>query len=73
MIFLSFVVGFFLGSPPLVCVLITKNMTAEYPELYRGALGVQFLFQGIGFFAGGPITGNCFLFLLLLCLTMLIF
>ena len=57
MIFLSFVVGFFLGSPPLACVLITKSITTECPELYRGALGLQFLSQGIGLFAGGPITG----------------
>ncbi|XP_072044096.1 monocarboxylate transporter 13-like [Amphiura filiformis] len=57
MMFLSFLAGIFIGTPPAACILITKDLTSNHPEFYSGALGLQHVLQGLGIFAGGPMTG----------------
>ena len=58
LILVSFLAGVFIGTPPAICVLITKDLTDDVPQYYSGALGLQYMSNGIGMFAGGPITGT---------------
>ena len=54
----SFLAGVFIGTPPATCVLIIKDLMADVPQYYSGALGLQYMSVGIGMFAGGPMTGS---------------
>ncbi|XP_072051581.1 monocarboxylate transporter 13-like [Amphiura filiformis] len=55
LIAVSFFAGIGIGTPPAAMVLITKDISST--ESYSSALGLLFMFQGMGLFAGGPVTG----------------
>ncbi|XP_072016986.1 monocarboxylate transporter 2-like [Amphiura filiformis] len=54
----SFMAGLCLGSTTPVLLVILKEIFADDIEGFAAAVGLQYMFRGVGMLSGGPLTGT---------------
>lgn len=54
----SFLVGFFVGTPTPVVILMLKELFPNDNEAFTGAVGLHYFALGVGLLTGGPLTGK---------------